>query len=167
MYTLDDHLMALASAAATQALALGISIATAESCTTGLVAHLLGQTPGISAVFPGGIVAYGNETKRDMLGVDQHLLDRFGAVSEPVAIAMARGAREALGALVGVATTGIAGPGGGTAVKPVGLTFVAVSSPTGDSCARFCFLGNRAENMASAAEAALSLLLAALSTNRT
>jgi PncC family amidohydrolase len=141
-----------------------VTLATAESCTTGLVAHLLGQTAGVSSVLRGGVVAYANEAKRDLLGVPAVLLEEHGAVSEPVALAMARGARSALGADVAVSTTGVAGPGGGSAEKPVGLVYIAISAWGGEECRRFQFDGDREENMESAAYEALRLLMDALST---
>lgn len=107
-------------------LSKNISIATAESCTGGMVASRLIAFAGISKVFREGFVSYSNEAKIRSLGVKPETLDRYGAVSEEVAKEMARGAAEATGADIGLATTGVAGPGGGTAEKPVGLVFVAV-----------------------------------------
>ncbi|RYD84764.1 MAG: CinA family protein [Verrucomicrobiaceae bacterium] len=102
-----------------------LKLATAESCTGGLVANRLTDVPGSSAVFTHGFVTYANEAKRDVLGVPQELLDTHGAVSEPVARAMADGALRVSGADVAVAVTGIAGPDGGTPEKPVGTVFLA------------------------------------------
>ncbi|MFI5200327.1 MAG: CinA family protein, partial [Candidatus Limnocylindrales bacterium] len=103
-------------------LAAGLSVATAESCTGGLVAHELTEIPGSSGYFVGGIVAYADATKQTALGVPAELLERHGAVSAQVARAMAEGARLRLAADLGVAVTGVAGPGGGSDAKPVGLT---------------------------------------------
>lgn len=103
-----------------------LTLAAAESCTGGLVGHLLTEVPGVSGVFLGGVVAYANETKIARLGVDPAVLARHGAVSPETAAAMARGVAAGEGADVGVSTTGIAGPGGGTPEKPVGLVYVAV-----------------------------------------
>lgn len=103
------------------------AIALAESCTGGLCAARLTDVPGISAVFRGGVVAYGNDGKRDLLGVPADLLQAHGAVSEPVAAAMAAGAAQRLQADLGIAVTGIAGPGGGTAQKPVGTICFGVA----------------------------------------
>ena len=107
-------------------LAQGATVATAESCTAGLLAGRLADRPGSSSYLLGGFVTYANEAKTSELGVPAELLAEFGAVSREVAEAMARGARERLGATVGVGVTGVAGPGGGTADKPVGLVHVAV-----------------------------------------
>ena len=109
----------------------GWTLALAESCTGGLLAARLTDLPGVSAVLRGGVVAYSNESKTTLLGVDPALLAAHGAVSEPVAAAMANGARERFGADVAVATTGIAGPDGGTAQKPVGTVCFATAAPTG------------------------------------
>ena len=110
----------------------GLTLAAAESCTGGLVGHELTQVPGSSAYFRGSVVAYDNAVKASLLGVDAALLAAKGAVSEEVARAMARGARAALGADVAVATTGIAGPSGGTPDKPVGLVHFAVATARGE-----------------------------------
>jgi nicotinamide-nucleotide amidase len=104
------------------------TIATAESCTGGLVAGALTRTPGISSVFRGGVVAYANEEKTRLLGVDPALLARVGAVSEEVARAMAGGVRSGFGTDLGLSVTGVAGPGGGTAEKPVGLVHLALDA---------------------------------------
>lgn len=106
----------------------GLKLATAESCTGGLIANRLTDVPGSSAVFTHGFVTYANEAKRDLLGVPQELLDEHGAVSEPVARAMAEGALRLSGADIAVAVTGIAGPDGGTPEKPVGTVWLAWAS---------------------------------------
>lgn len=110
-----------------QLLARGIRVATAESCTGGLLAQRLTQLPGISAVFGWGFVSYANAAKSSMLGVEPALLERHGAVSLPVAEAMARGAAQRSGARLSISITGVAGPDGGTAEKPVGLVCLATS----------------------------------------
>lgn len=107
--------------------ARGLSVATAESCTGGLLAHRLTNVPGASEIFGAGWVTYANEAKAANLGVDPALIAEHGAVSEPVARQMAEGARERAGAEFGLATTGIAGPGGGSDAKPVGTVFLALA----------------------------------------
>ncbi len=106
-----------------------LTMGTAESCTGGNIAHCMTMLPGVSDVFSGGVVSYSNEVKINVLGVKEETLRKFGAVSEPVAREMAEGARSVLGCDVAVATSGIAGPGGGTAEKPVGTVCIAVSTP--------------------------------------
>lgn len=108
-----------------------LTLATAESCTGGAIASRFTAMPGASAYFLCGVVSYSNEAKADVLGVDPALIRRFGAVSEPVARQMAEGARRIAGADFAVATTGIAGPAGGTEAKPVGTVWIAVASPAG------------------------------------
>ncbi len=117
----------------------GRSLAVAESCTGGLLAQLITDVPGASEGFRGGIVAYANEAKRELLDVPGELLERHGAVSEEVARAMAEGVRRRLGADLGVAATGISGPGGGSAEKPVGLVHLALSGPEGGHADHFVF----------------------------
>ncbi len=104
-----------------------MTVATAESCTGGLVANLITDVPGSSDYFKGGVVSYWNEVKNELLGVSKEILNYFGAVSEPTAVMMAEGVRKLIGTDVGLATTGIAGPTGGTPEKPVGLVYMAVS----------------------------------------
>ena len=110
----------------------GMTLATAESCTGGLIAKRVTDLAGCSDVFLGGCVTYANEAKEKLIGVSHETLEKYGAVSEQTAREMARGVRLALGADVGVATTGIAGPGGGTPEKPVGTVYVAVSTAEGE-----------------------------------
>ena len=121
----------------------GFTLATAESCTGGLLAARLTAVPGYSDVTLGGVVAYGNEVKESTLGVPAALLEEHGAVSAEVAAALARGARERLGADVAVAVTGVAGPGGGTEEKPVGLVYFHVETPFGGRGSSFSFPGDR------------------------
>jgi PncC family amidohydrolase len=149
----------LAGRVAERTLEAGRSIATAESCTGGLVAHLLTEIPGSSAWLLGGVIAYSNTVKQGLLGVASETLERHGAVSAQTAVAMAHGARSLLHADLTVAVTGIAGPSGGTDAKPVGLTYVAVADPDGDEVRRFTWAGDRSANKRASAEAALSLLL--------
>jgi nicotinamide-nucleotide amidase len=110
----------------------GLSIATAESCTAGLLAARLTERPGSSAYVKGGLVLYSDAAKTALAGVDAGLIEAHGAVSREVAEALARGARERLAAEVGVGITGIAGPGGGSEEKPVGLVWLSVAGPSQD-----------------------------------
>ena len=139
-------------------IAKGWTLGTAESCTGGLVSHWVTSVSGSSRVFVGGVVAYANEVKRDVLGVAEETLRQHGAVSAPVALAMAQGIRRLLHTDVGISSTGIAGPTGGTAAKPVGTVFVAISSPLGDRVAQYRWEGDRAENLRLSAAAALRLI---------
>lgn len=138
------------------------TVATAESLTGGGVTAALTSVPGSSAYVLGGIVAYANAAKVTLLGVPQEILDRRGAVSAECAEAMAVGTRRAFGATWGVATTGIAGPGGATARKPVGLVYVAVVGPGLARVEEHSFRGDRRAVTAAAVRAALRLLLAAV-----
>jgi len=134
---------------------LGLTLATAESCTGGLVGARLTDVPGASDVYLGGVVAYADEVKAAALGVPADVLARHGAVSEETARAMASGARASLGAGVGVAVTGVAGPGGGSEEKPVGLVHVAAEGPDGAAAREFRFPGDRDEIRERAAVMAL------------
>lgn len=136
-------------------LAKGTTVAVAESCTGGLVAQRLTDVPGVSAVLRGGVVAYANDAKRDLLGVPEALLAEHGAVSEPVARAMAEGARRCFGADLAVATTGISGPDGGTADKPVGLVHLALADASGTHADHFVFPLDRARHRMLTAQIAL------------
>jgi PncC family amidohydrolase len=137
----------------------GLTLALAESCTGGLVAARVTSVAGASAVFHGGVVAYHNDVKRDVLQVPAAVLASAGAVSPEAALAMAQGVRRLLHASLAAAITGIAGPGGGTDEKPVGLVFVAVSGPGGERVERLVFSGSRDAIRHQAADAALRLLL--------
>ena len=114
----------------------GLTIATAESCTGGLIAKRITDVAGASAVYMGSCVTYANEAKVKLVGVSEETLKAHGAVSEQTAAEMARGVREALGTDIGISTTGIAGPGGGTPEKPVGTIYVGISSKLGESVTR-------------------------------
>ena len=113
-----------------------LTLAVAESCTGGLISKLITDMPGVSDVFLGGAVTYANSAKENIIGVSRESLDRYGAVSEAVALEMARGVREKFGSDVGVSATGVAGPSGGTEEKPVGCVFVAISSKDGEYARR-------------------------------
>lgn len=121
----------------------GRTVAVAESCTGGLVGHRLTNVPGSSAWMRGGVVAYANEVKTSLLGVPPSVLDAHGAVSPECAGAMAQGVRERLGADVGLATTGIAGPDGGTAAKPVGTVCIGLATASGTRTSRYQLWGTR------------------------
>lgn len=138
--------------------AQGARVAVAESCTGGLVASRLTDVAGSSAYFEGGIVAYSDVAKQQLLGVPDTLLARHGAVSEPVAEAMAAGARTRAGVDWGIGVTGIAGPGGGTPENPVGTVVVSVAGPNVTRTRRYRFLGEREEVKWQASQAALDLL---------
>ncbi len=136
----------------------GWRLAVAESCTGGLVSHSVTNLSGSSAFFLGGVVAYANEVKERLLGVPREMLAAYGAVSAEVALAMAQGVRQLLGAEVGLATTGIAGPTGGTPSKPVGTVYIAVSTPVGEAVRHFCWSADRLGNKRLSTEAVLDLL---------
>ncbi|MGE3179733.1 MAG: competence/damage-inducible protein A [Vicinamibacterales bacterium] len=136
----------------------GWTIAVAESCTGGLLASRITDVAGSSRYFLRGVVSYSNEAKTDLLGVPADLIDVHGAVSEPVALAMARGIRASAGSVVGVGITGIAGPGGGTAAKPVGTVAVAVVAPGAEHVRTWRFLGSRDLVKFQSAQAALDLV---------
>jgi nicotinamide-nucleotide amidase len=138
--------------------ARGLTLATAESCTGGLVAARLTSVPGSSDVVLGGVVAYANDVKTGELGVSAELLERHGAVSSEAAEAMAAGARARLGAGVAVAVTGVAGPGGGTEEKPVGLVYLHAQGPSGDLPRELNLPGDREAIRGRATAAALHLV---------
>ena len=132
-----------------------LTISCAESCTGGLLTSTLTDVPGSSAYLTGSVVSYANEVKARILGVPEESLASCGAVSEPVARAMAEGVRALMRTDIGVGITGIAGPGGGTVGKPVGLVYIAVSSPSGTVVSENRFLGTRLENKRASVEKAL------------
>ena len=135
------------------------SLATAESCTGGLIANFITNAPGASEIFLGGYVTYANNAKSDLLNVAPKLIEKHGAVSEQVACAMAEGARARATSTYGVATTGIAGPSGGSDQKPVGTVYIALASEESETIAkRFFFPTDRATFKQLAAQTALDLL---------
>ena len=150
-----------ATAAGEALRAARLTLAVAESCTGGLLGAALTAVPGSSDYMRGGVIAYSDETKVDLLSVPPETITRCGAVSEEVALAMADGARERCGADVGVAITGVAGPGGGTRNKPVGLILVCVTGPSGALVERLDGDHGREPNRNRAVETALRLCIAA------
>jgi PncC family amidohydrolase len=157
--------MALAESSIASARAVGAAlkrcaatVATAESCTGGLLSAFLTDVPGSSAYFDGGVVSYANRIKEDLLGVKTATLIAHGAVSVACVTEMACGVRERLGTTFGVAVSGIAGPAGGSAEKPVGTVHLAVASPTGCVTEEYVFPGNRDQIRSASVLAALRLL---------
>ena len=140
----------------------GWTLALGESCTGGLIAHRITDVPGSSDYFLGGIMAYSNPVKERLLGVNSETLQAVGAVSEETAREMAQGASQSIGSDVGISVTCIAGPGGGTDEKPVGLTYIGASTPDGEWVERHVFQGDRKSIKESATNASLELLLKAL-----
>lgn len=140
-------------------------LVTAESCTGGLLGHWITNVPGSSEYYLGGVIAYANEVKQGLLGVRPETLERHGAVSRETVLEMARGARERFGAVyrpervIGVSVSGIAGPGGGTDEKPVGLVWIGLSTPDGDAAYRYVYDGDRIANKESSARQAIRLVL--------
>jgi len=141
----------------------GLTLAVAESCSGGLIAKRLTDMPGSSGYFLLGVVSYANSAKERVLDVSKELLEQHGAVSNEVALAMAEGVRTLAGSDIAIATTGIAGPDGGTDEKPVGTVFIAIASALGCHAVRHCFSGSREKVREATAEAALQLLLNRLS----
>ncbi len=153
----------LSNALINSALAHNATLAVAESCTGGRIAAELTAIPGSSTVFLGAIVAYANAIKHDLLHVPQETLDRHGAVSAETAHAMADGLRLVTGATHCLATTGIAGPTGATATKPLGRVYIALVTPKESRVERFQFTGTRHTIQRLATESALRILLTSLS----
>ena len=136
-----------------------LTLTTAESCTGGLIANRITDISGSSEYFRGGIVAYAYEAKVALLDVSWDTLRIYGAVSEETVIEMARGARIALGADIAVSVSGIAGPGGGMPDKPVGTTWIGLSTTAGDWARKFIWEGDRLQNKALSADAAFQFVL--------
>lgn len=133
-------------------------IATAESCTGGLISHNLTNISGISNYFDRGIISYSNESKVELLDVPRKIIEKFGAVSNEVAIAMAEGIRRKSGVDIGLSTTGIAGPTGGTKEKSVGLVFIGITIKDKSYVKIFNFKGDRLKNKQLTCDAALNFL---------
>jgi PncC family amidohydrolase len=158
----DEELRALAERLQARCLAAGLTCATAESCTGGLVAHAITSIAGSSGYFRGAVVAYADDVKAALLGVPADVLAAHGAVSAQVGRAMATGARDRFGADLAVGVTGIAGPGGATSGKAVGLTYIACATGPDVEVQRRSWTGDRADNIRSSALVALEMLLAAV-----
>ena len=137
----------------------GKTLATAESCTGGGIGASLTAVPGSSAVYKGGVVSYTNEIKQNVLGVDCDVLDQYGAVSEPVALAMAEGARNVLKTDVAVSVTGLAGPDGDDRGNPVGLVYIGYADSNTMTCTKCYFSGARDAVRQQAVCAALEIVL--------
>jgi PncC family amidohydrolase len=155
----DDPLTTLVARLHERCLGRGIHLATIESCTGGLVGHLITEMPGSSGYYVGGFVTYADQLKRDLVGVPAEVIAAHGAVSAQTAIAMAAGGRSRTGADIGASVTGIAGPDGGSDQKPVGLTYVAVADGAGTEIRRHLWTGSRTDNKRASAEALLELIL--------
>jgi PncC family amidohydrolase len=139
--------------------ARGLTLATAESCTGGLVSDRITNVSGSSEYFPGGIVAYAYEAKVNLLGVAWDTLDAHGAVSEETVLEMARGARKIFNVDIGISVSGIAGPTGGLPEKPVGTTWLGLATNAGEWARHFVWDGDRAQNKRHSSEAALQFVL--------
>ncbi len=155
MTLLDTELAAECGA---QLQARGLHLTVAESCTGGLLGHLLTEVPGSSAWFWGGVIAYDDRVKIELLDVEAGVIERYGAVSVPCAAAMATGVRARLGSEVAISITGIAGPGGGTPEKPVGTVYIALSAGDKTWVGHYCWTGDRHANKRASAQAALARL---------
>ncbi len=148
--------------------AKGLWLATAESCTGGLLGHLITATAGSSDYYLGGFITYSNETKEDWLGVAHSTLEQHGAVSRETVLEMARGIRNALAErispvkIIGISISGVAGPGGGSPEKPVGTVWIGVNGVDGDEAVKFSFQGDRGEVKTQSAEKAMEILIAYL-----
>lgn len=138
--------------------ASGLTLATAESCTGGLLGERITSVPGVSAFYNGGVVTYSNEAKSRLLGVPRELIQRVGAVSEEVVLAMADGVRQLLHADIGVAISGIAGPRGGTPEKPVGTVWIAIVAPGIEHAEKQYFQGERDRVRRAAAFRAIDMI---------
>ena len=136
-----------------------LTIATAESCTGGLLAHTLTNISGSSVYFNNGFITYSNTAKQDFLEVSKEILKKYGAVSEQTAKIMAINVQKFSHVDIGLSTTGIAGPTGGTSEKPVGLVYISLATPTIVNVKKFIFKGTRLENKQQACDAALEMLL--------
>jgi nicotinamide-nucleotide amidase len=157
----DPDIYALAQQAGDQLRRAGKWLAVAESCTGGLLGAAITDVPGSSAYFLGGIVSYADRVKIEQLRVPPETLRRYGAVSEPTALAMVEGVRQFLGADLGISITGVAGPNAEDS-KPAGLTFIGIAAANTTTCHRFQWTGDRWDNRRRSVLAALELLVQAL-----
>ena len=155
----DEELLDLARRIGEACRERGVRLGTAESCTGGLVGHVITEIPGSSDYFAGALVTYSNEIKTALAAVPPEVLQAHGAVSAQVARAMADGTRARLNVDVAVAVTGVAGPDGGSASKPIGLTYIAVADGSGDDVRRYVWDSDRSGNKRLSAAAALELVL--------
>lgn len=144
----------------------GWRLAVAESCTGGLVSHRLTNVPGSSDYFMGGVISYANEAKVNLLGVRWDTLEAFGAVSRETILEMAHGVRQRLSADIGLSVSGIAGPGGGTPDKPIGLTWIGLSTLDFENAWRHIWIGDRISNKEHSAQAVLQHLVDFLQTEQ-
>jgi nicotinamide-nucleotide amidase len=139
-----------------------VTVAVAESCTGGLISRRIARIPGISEFYLGGVVSYANDAKVKLLGVKSKTLERFGAVSEETAVEMARGIRQRLGAGIALSVTGIAGPSGGSASKPIGTVWMSIARPAAAEARLFQFHGDRERIILGASQAGLNWLRTSL-----
>lgn len=156
--TQDEPIVQIARQVGTLLTDAGATLVVAESCTGGLLGHIITEVPGSSAYFKGGVVTYSDEMKELLLGVQHETLVAHGAVSSAVAHEMAEGARTRLDSDYALSITGIAGPSGGTDEKPVGLTYVGLAMPQGTEVHEYVWQGTRSENKRASARAALTVL---------
>ena len=138
---------------------LGLTLSVAESFTGGMIAHVITNAPGSSRYFQGGVIAYANEVKMNILGVTEQTLIDHGAVSRETVLEMAKGVRMALGTDIGISSSGIAGPDGGSPEKPVGLAWIGLSAAQKEYAEQFIFEGHRLEIKAQAVQTALDRLI--------
>ena len=142
-----------------------LKLASAESCTGGLIAHRITNIPGSSEYFPGGVVAYSYEAKVNLLGISWDILNAYGAVSEEVVRSMAGGARKLFNVDIAVSVSGVAGPTGGTPEKPVGTTWLGLSTRDGEWARHYVWEGDRQQNKQKSADAALQFVIDYLKEN--
>jgi PncC family amidohydrolase len=155
----DEHLVSLARQVHEALRQRGLTLATAESCTGGMLGHFLTEIPGSSECYVGGIISYSDDLKRRDLGVPLDTLQHHGAVSAQTCVAMADGARRRFETGLALSVTGIAGPDGGTDAKPVGLTYIGLADESGHDVRRMQWHGDRHANKRASVGASLEMLL--------